>query len=148
MKLIDVLNKIANGELKEGSKVIWGGEIYTYYGDDDFHKCGSEFETDLWEDMYIGSLNEEVELIELNDFGKADKMAEHNHFADDGKMAETNQFREDTKMIEELNIMLFSKYRYQYSELEKGIVDNLIDVQNKVNEMVRIINKRVLDKED
>lgn len=60
---------------------------------------------------------------------------------------EPEQFREDTKMIEELNIMLFSKYHYQYSELEKGIVDNLTDVQNKVNELVRVINKRVLDKE-
>lgn len=63
-KLIDILNKIANGELKEGTKVKWGKDEYTYYGDDEFYRYRGKFEVSLWEDMYIGSLNEEVELIE------------------------------------------------------------------------------------
>ena len=136
-KLIDILNKIANEELKIDSKVIWGGEIYTYYGDDDFHKCGSEFETDLWEDMFIGSLNEEVELIEPNDFGKADKMAEHNHFADDGKMA-------DNTKIEELDILeIEDSQNIDNIGLANSIGDlsNAIrEIQHKLNEVINKVN--------
>ena len=31
MKLIDILNMISKGELKEGEKVEWDGVEYTYY---------------------------------------------------------------------------------------------------------------------
>lgn len=105
MKLIDILNKIANGELKEGTKVIWKvkecwGDIEYTYKDGDLERevCGETIY--VYDEMFSRHLKDEVELIEPNDFGKSDKMAKHNHFADDGKMAETNQFREDTKMIE------------------------------------------------
>lgn len=105
---------------------------------------GKKVRKTSWEkDGYIYKNSDNLFADEMND--------ENPVFSIEGEWEEyiePEHFREDTKMIEELNIMLFSKYHYQYSELEKGIVDNLIDVQNKVNEMVRIINKRVLDKED
>ena len=34
MRLIDILNKIANGELKEGTKVKWDVFEYTYREDE------------------------------------------------------------------------------------------------------------------
>ena len=59
-KLIDILNKIANGELKEGTKVKYLGDTYLYYRDtlvrgEDHH---------LLEDIYLNEIREECELIE------------------------------------------------------------------------------------
>ena len=97
LRLIDILNKIANGELKEGTKVKFEEKEYMYAevkGIFDLYCCYENCESyeymhdTIFDDFHIDILNEEVELIEPNDFGKADKMAEHNHFADDGKMAE------------------------------------------------------------
>lgn len=109
-KLIDILNKIANGELKEGTKVIWGEEIYTYHGDDELYRTKGTSDFDLWDEMYLGSLNEEVELIEPNDFGEADKMIEPT----------------DNTKIEELDAY----------EL------NTLNLFYKLNEVIRILNKR------
>lgn len=50
MKLIDILNLIAKGELEERTKIKWGDDVY-------------EDVKSLWADMYFGSLNEEVEII-------------------------------------------------------------------------------------
>ena len=50
MKLIDILNLIAKGELEEGTKIKWGDDVY-------------EDVESLWDDMYFDSLNEEVEII-------------------------------------------------------------------------------------
>ena len=61
MKLIDILNLIAKGELEEGTKIKWRRDVYTYNGDDEF--VDEENYSDLWEDMYLGSLNEEIEII-------------------------------------------------------------------------------------
>lgn len=53
MKLIDILNKIANGELKEGTRVILGkNDSYEYKGIDDWFMVQCKY------------LNNEVELIE------------------------------------------------------------------------------------
>ena len=91
-KLIDILNKIANGELKEGTKVKWDIFEYTYKKGDCYEeylerKVDNFDYVDILDDMYLRNLNAEVELIEPNDF------------ADDGKMAETT----DNTKIEELD---------------------------------------------
>ena len=53
MRLIDILNKIANGELKEGTIVILGkNDSYEYKGIDDWFMVQCKY------------LNNEVELIE------------------------------------------------------------------------------------
>ena len=87
LRLIDILNKIANGELKEGTKlkVLRDSDEYLLT---EYRGLIDEYGKDIFEIYNLKALNEEVELIEPNDFGGADKMAE------------TNQFREDTKMIE------------------------------------------------
>ena len=60
MKLIDILNKIANGELKEGTVVVWDGVEYPYK-----NKClyGADGEK-LFYWINTGDLNDECELIE------------------------------------------------------------------------------------
>ena len=59
-KLIDILNKIANGELKEGIKVIWDEVEYTYQDKYLTRKDGMKIF--MWADLC--NLNDEVELIE------------------------------------------------------------------------------------
>ena len=110
MKLIDVLVMISKGELKEGTRIKWGKDEYMYGGDDEF--CNGENGCDLWDDMYLGSLNEEVEIVELD------------HFTDVGKMA--------TEKIKELD-------NYEWQE---GDYDYQIEIlYRKLNEVIRRINK-------
>lgn len=62
MKLIDVLVMISKGELKEGTRIKYDNEIYTYDKDelrraDDICLC---------EDIYLSNLNDECEIVEEN----------------------------------------------------------------------------------
>ena len=68
-KLIDILNKIANGELKEGTKVIVieGKEEYTYRicpEDEENHELVNEDGEHLFNNYYVDIISSEVELIE------------------------------------------------------------------------------------
>ena len=130
LKLIDILNKIANGELKEGTKLVLGnnGGI-EYKGIDDYF-------------MFQGKdLTREVKLIEPDDF------------ADVGKMAETNQFREDTKMIETTDKTKIEELRYsdfwEWDAWSEGTdEEEFVGVETatkilfyKLNEVIRKLNK-------
>ena len=73
IKLINVLNKIANGELKEGTKVKFEGKEYMYAevkGIFDLYCCYENCESyeymhdTIFDDYHIDILNDEVELIE------------------------------------------------------------------------------------
>ena len=127
-RLIDILNMISKGELKEGTKVKFKGDIYTYRRYKSkmfaslFKDTADSPEDDLFNNYlsyyYISSiLDEEVELIEPD------------HFTDVGKMAEK---------IKELDI----------SEME---IENFQDVEFifmniacKLNEVIRRINNERL----
>ena len=71
MKLIDVLNMIAKGELEEGTKVSFQGKIYTFgksdYSDehmDLFWTDSDGVEEALFENYYLSTvLEREVEII-------------------------------------------------------------------------------------
>ena len=127
LKLIDILNKIANGELKEGTKVKHLNNIYIYkkYEGKEYASLYRETadspETDFFYDerhrFMSVILREEVELIEPDHFGKADKMAEPT----------------DNTKIEELDINLITE----------GITCNHFQIlaTNKLNEIIRKINK-------
>ena len=57
MKLIDILNMISKGELKEGTKIVWDTVKYTYFrrdGNDEIYS--KEYNSYLWDDMYWGNL--------------------------------------------------------------------------------------------
>ena len=103
LKLIDVLNKIANGELKEGTKVIrkdiegWGDIEYTYKNGDLERKCCDET-IYVYEEMFSRHLNEEVELIEPEEPTDNTKIEELW-----GYMAFRSDYERDKVIIDKLN---------------------------------------------
>lgn len=117
MRLIDILNKIANGELKEGARVIWDFKEYTYDGEYELWRIGSGgYHCDILEEADLCNLNEKVELIEPN------------YFADNGKMAEHT----DNTKIEELD-----KEEMLCLTLQCAIAV----LTDKLNEVIRKLNK-------
>lgn len=74
MRLIDILNKIANGELKEGTKVKYKEYEYIYKDDALLRETEDNFYfVDLMDEISLLSLTKECELIEpkhLPDVGK------------------------------------------------------------------------------
>ena len=67
LKLIDVLDIIESGELEEGARVIWDGNEYIYDGGDSLWRTSEYHDsTDIFEDICLGNLREEVELIVPN----------------------------------------------------------------------------------
>ena len=72
-KLIDILNKIANDEIEEGTKVIYNDMEFVYDGEELWS------EEDLTIHYYIdynAELNKVVKLIEPDDFPEGGKMVE------------------------------------------------------------------------
>lgn len=60
MKLIDILNKIANGELKEGTKFVYRGNMYIWKA----NMILNTTNTDAFDIVDRSDLNMELELIE------------------------------------------------------------------------------------
>jgi hypothetical protein len=124
LKLIDILNKIANGEIKEGTKVIYKNNVFDWDGNVLIDGKNKSFFGTI-----KSELNEEVELIEPD------------HLPDVGKMAE--HLREDTKMIEPTD-------NTKIEELDVNALtwNDLLDYQkleilfDKLNEVIKVLNKR------
>lgn len=60
MRLIDILNKIANGELKEGTKFVYRGNMYIW----EDNMILNTTNTDVFDIADRSDLNMELELIE------------------------------------------------------------------------------------
>lgn len=141
MKIIDLLNKIAND--KAPKKIRFKGKEYEFDGThkdyvDINHLC-------LFEDCYmIGKiLNDEVEIIEdkpILVFDEEDKVVEVNirpnliyKLSADGltitSVEETKEIEED-KEIEEL---IYSSW--------SSCSEDLQEVYNKVNELIKVVNE-------
>ena len=114
-KLIDILVMISKGELKEGTKVIYANDIYTYDGDELRRMNG----ICLCEDTYLSNLNDECELLEPD------------HFADGGKMA--------TYKIEELNFDDCDCDELKDNDTIREIAYKLNEVINKVNVQTTVL---------
>lgn len=155
LKLIDVLNMIAKGELKEGTKVKYKEQTYTYIVKHRWHGTNlvdldDECEEHLMQYTSLDQLSEEVELIEppcehewrewslgnrfqVTHYRKCEKCGleeetEDNHFADVGKMAEPTK-------IEEL--------KYDVTDLDCLGIHNKtisINIADKLNEVIRMVN--------
>jgi hypothetical protein len=110
-KLIDILNKIANGELKEGTKVIYDEETYILNDENELER---ELGFTLLDDIYMNNLSDEVELIEPD------------HLPNVGKMAEP------IDNIEELDADYYEDQPKDYT---------IRAIINKLNEVIRYINK-------
>ena len=100
---------ISKGELKEGTKVIYDNDIYTYDGDELRRMNG----ICLCEDTYLSNLNDECELLEPD------------HFTDGGKMA--------TYKIEELD-----KEEIMHLTLPSSAIAVITDVLNKTINKVNV----------
>lgn len=116
MKLIDILNMISKGELKEGTKIKYNDTIY---------KCkeGNVFDPKsgigLLEYIYEENLNDEVEIIEPD------------HFADGGEMAEKIKELD----ISEMEIENFHDVEFIFTD----IACKLNEVINKVNAQTTVL---------
>lgn len=115
MKIIDILNKKANGTLKDGFKFKFAGRIFTYSKKDDViqEKLGWAIgEIRILEQQ----LNETVEVIEEN---------------------------KEIEEVENISYN-FTKTSYTAAELSKNFetITELLNKQsNKISELVRVINK-------
>ena len=95
MKLIDILNKIANGELKKGAKIKVSimDDVYTYnWACDLVDEKGKQ----LFDNYTLYALHQEVELIEPNDSPDVGEMAEP---TDNTKIEELDAYELDLLKI-------------------------------------------------
>ena len=139
MRLIDILNKIANGELKEGTKVIWDVYEYTYKKGDCYdeylERKVDEFNyVDIIDDMALRHLNAEVELIEPH------------HIRDDTKMIEpTDNTTEKIKELKQLDMDFaeidFSSHEEYARCAIQVLAREMIKQIDKLNEVIRKLNK-------
>ena len=131
LKIIDILNKIANGELKEGTKVKWRDNIYD-----------SGYE--LFSDVSMVHLNDEVELIEpqepkeceheWKEYGVYNIITEENkHFRKCIKC----DLEEEIKLTDNTKIEELDKEEMLYLTLQCAIAV----LTDKLNEVIRYINK-------
>lgn len=128
MKLIDILNMISKGELKEGTKVKyknieWEYKTFGNKGEKDLVDRGN---FTLFEQFYMDALSEEVELIE--------PPCEHGCIADVGKSIEPT----DNTKIEELNID-FGNEIITCNHFQILATNKLNEVINKVNAQTEVI---------
>ena len=146
LKLIDVLNMIAKGELKEGTKVIWDVYEYTYKKGDCYdeyleRKVDKFNYVNVIDDMTLMNLNAEVELIE--------PPCEHEwldwetHRMGEGRIRRYRRcnkcgLEEDieptdntTEKIEEYQKDKFA----MYSSTDMKLIDKLNEVIRKINEL-------------
>lgn len=138
-KLIDILNKIANGELKEGTVVVWDDVEYPYK-----NKClyGADGEK-LFYWINTGNLNDEVELIEPQET----KECEHEWSKYSiGRLGRTENYRRCKKCgIHEEDIEPTDNTKIEEliaDEINgKSLAEALSIIGGKVNEVIRHINK-------
>ena len=114
MKIIDIINKIANGTLEDGFKFKYDSDTYRY------NKEKNEIRSIEYDDRLVDYykieiiLNNEVEVIEKN------------------------------KEIEELSHKGYLELKEGYYNLEdilNGIRTDLKEHRDKINELVRAVNK-------
>ena len=120
MKIIDILNKIANGTLEDGFKFKYGNDTYRYHKENneirsiEYDEClGDYYKTEM-------ILNNEVEIIE-------------------------------DKEIEELSqtaYLKLEKGHYNIENILNGIREDLKEHRDKINELVREVNKINKEREE
>lgn len=115
MKVIDLLNKIANGK-KVPKRIIYGNEEYSFNYKDMTYYCCDHDMTDLLNSDLIGNiLNDEVEIIE-----------------------EDNKIKKISPYV--LCDSDFTK-KGNYSTKATEIIDNAFEEMcNKINEIIEVIN--------
>lgn len=119
MKIIDILNKMSNGTLEDGFKFCFRNEVYTYRKKDDSIR-NSCFNKIGGRNVIEDFLNNEVLLFKENDVKEVEAIKEN-------------------KEIEQLEI----------SESNTEIIDDfVIKNREKINELVRVVNKINKEREE
>lgn len=149
MKIIDLLNKIANGE-EVPKKIKIFGHIFFYTGDkrpQRFYRMDTQDNYLLRDFVY--TLDSEVEIIEeeTKPLTKQDLEALgyacgeiRKHFENGwNKSLENKPFKEDKK-IEKLDVIPYEKCIHEVTHKEKEILLEIRDVQMKFNEIIDILN--------
>ena len=120
MKVIDLLNKIANGE-EVPKKIKIGAYTFKFYSNQysikDIYNCIERYDT------YLSSfnLNREVEIIE-----------------EDKEIEEIKQMYEDRDMYD----FTFWESEFQTcTDLEKKIIDNIGLLRRKQEELIKAVNE-------
>ena len=144
-KLIEVLNKIANGELKEGTKVnliaddylkklYYDGELIRFVASDNIYAFTPKDIND----------EDEYELIEPNHFADVGGMAKH--LREDAKMIEPTD--NTTEKIEELKQLDMDFAEIDFSSHEEYarcaiqvLARKMTKQIDKLNEVIRKLNK-------
>lgn len=119
MKVIDILNKMSNGDLKNGFKIGWNGFTYTYNEINGFRDKHGDT---LSENTFIECcLNDEVEVIEEEEIEEIDEL----------RIAgiTTEEIKDKKKLKEALN-------------------NTLYDIKEEMNELVRAVNKLNKEREE
>ena len=161
MRLIDILNKIANGELKEGTKVITkDGEEFTYKKsdiDEEYHELLNEDCESLFSNYYIDLVADEVELIEPQEPTECEH--EWNKYSI-GRLGRTENYRkckkcriheEDIEPTDNTKIEELDREEMLCLTLQCAIAvltDKLNEVINKVNVQTTVILSQEKDIED
>ena len=149
MRLIDILNKIANGELKEGTKVIWDDKVYISNGKDILRRAKDFYFFDLLEDVGLFNLNDEVELIEPQEPTECEHEWE-NYAMYNPNTGESRDYRKCAKCDLEEEIEPTDNTTEKIEELidwyattndDKSTEMLLHIVWNKLNEVIIYINK-------
>ena len=127
MKIIDILNKMANGTLEDGFKFVYEDKVYTYIKDEE-KIINNNTNREIGRDYKLEKcLNDEALL-----------------FQDNIEAVTTEKIRE----IEELG-MLTQETKgcdgREYTELKPA---SAIDIHNKINELVRAVNKLNKEREE
>lgn len=141
LKLIDVLNMIAKGELKEGTKVRWDDDIYIYIDKKNLIRDGN---MNLLDDIWISNLNDEVELIEPPCEHEWENYETHRigeGLINKGRRCKKCGLEEVTeKCVPDVrnSIEPAKIEEIQCPEIYGGITHHIID---KLNEVIRVINK-------
>lgn len=141
-KLIDILNKIANGELKEGTKFVYRGNMYIW----EDNMILNTTNTEILDIADRSDLNMELELIEPQEPTECEhEWAEYTGY--NAKTGETKHYREcvECGLQEEIEDNTTEKIEelIDWYQLIDGTTDEekIHIVWNKLNEVIRYINK-------
>ena len=119
MKLIDILNLVAKGELEEGTKISFQGKIYTF-GKDDYS-------------------DEHMDLFWTDSDGEGQTLFE-NYYLSTVLGCEVEIISKDTNAATKIEELTLEKSDLACQGIHAG--DLFRNIESKLNEVIRELNRR------
>ena len=131
MKIIDLLNKIANGE-EVPKKIKYNNETFTIREEKDDYTNQNNWFTDRFSFL---ELNEEVEIIEDKPFSERVEEIYNRHI--------DYIYNEENKKIEKIPYMFNLGYIDMNDKdiVKKELNETINGIYNKINEIIDVINR-------